>query len=73
MLALDSRRTMLMPSAPVNMKAENPFGNSVGAEARGEVGLPLKLKLDEEEDVGVRRESGKTLLEGMIPLMRTWS
>ena len=55
------------------MKAENPFGNSVGAEARGEVGLPLKLKLDEEEDVGVRRESGKTLLEGMIPLMRTWS
>ena len=72
-VTVDSKRTVLTPSAPVDVKAEMPFGNSVGAEAGGEVGRLLELKLDDDEDedeeeiVGVAGESGGTLLEGTIP------
>ena len=71
-VTVESKRTVLTPSAPVDVKAEMPFGNSVGAEAGGEVGRPLELKLDDDDDeeeivVGVAGESGGTLLEGTIP------
>jgi len=68
-VTVESKRTVLTPSAPVDVKAEMPFGNSVGAGAGGEVGrLLLEMKIDDEEEVvGVAGESGGTLLEGTIP------
>ena len=67
-VTVDNKRTVLTPSAPVDVKAEMPFGNSVGAEAGGEVGRLLELKLDDEEEVvGVTGERRGALLEGTIP------
>jgi hypothetical protein len=67
-VTVDSKKTVWMPSAPVDVKAEMPFGNSVGA--GGEVGMLLELKLDEEEEEEVVDVPGKSrgrLVEGTIP------
>ena len=69
-VTVDSKKTVWTPLAPVDVKAEMPLGNSVGAGAGGEVGMPpmLKLKLDDEEEVvGAPGVSGGMLLEGTIP------
>ena len=50
-VTVDSKRTVLTPSAPVDVKAEMPFGNSVGAGAGGGVGMLLELKLNDEKDI----------------------
>lgn len=68
-VTVDSKRTVLTPSAPVDVKAEMPLGGSVGAGAGGEIVMPPELKLDDEDEevVGVPGESGGMLLEGTIP------
>ena len=67
-VTVDSKKTVSRPSAPLDVKAEMPLGNSVGAGAGGEVGMSLELKLDEEEEVvDVPGKSRGRLAEGTIP------
>jgi hypothetical protein len=72
-VTVDSTRTVLMPSEPVDVKMDGPpgateFGGTVGAGARagdGGVAKPPKLKLDEEEVVAAPRMGG--VPDGTIP------
>jgi len=72
-VTVDSTRTVLMPSRPVDVKMDGPFGattfaGTVGAGARvkdDEVTKPKKLELDEEEVVTAAGKTGA--LDGTIP------
>jgi len=67
-VTVDSKKTVSMPSAPLDVNAEMPLGNSVGAGAGGEVGMSLELTLDDEEEVeDVLEKSRGMLVEGTIP------
>jgi hypothetical protein len=67
-VTVDSKKTVSIPSAPLDEKAEMPLGNSVGAGAGGGVEISLELKLDDEEEVvGVPGKCGGVLVEGTIP------
>jgi hypothetical protein len=74
-VTVESKRTVLMPSGPMDVKADEPF-DTTGFEAGVNVGagdvdvtMPPKLKLDDEGIVGVAGEKGDagTALEGTIP------
>jgi hypothetical protein len=62
-----SIRTVLMPSGPVEVKAEVPFDTFAGAGAGGEVGMAPKMELDAGDVVGASGKAKGTVLEGTIP------
>ena len=67
-VAVDSKKTVLMPSCPVEVKAEMPFGKTVDAGVGGGVErTPPELKLDEDDVVGAAGGIGGATLEGRIP------
>jgi hypothetical protein len=68
-VAVDSKKTVLMPSCPVEVKAEMPFGKTVdaGAAGGGVAKTPPGLRLDEDDVVGAAGGIGGATLEGRIP------